>query len=244
MPFLAQPGKIAHMRNLGISGRVLSPTGLRERKKEATRDALSRAALDLAIDRGVDAITAELIAEAANVSTRTFHNYFSSKEDAILFVVNKSVEHVIDSFAARSPAEPVLDSLEAVLIDLVETSEALDHIVALTRLMAEHPTLIARQAGVHDTTSAAILAEIGRRTGTDPDVDLYPRLVYHAANAVSRAVIELHITNATKAAMSRRVLAETIREGFAHVRLGLPQPGPDPADAGALTSTTHAPRTE
>jgi AcrR family transcriptional regulator len=214
-------------------------TSLRERKKEATRDALSRAALDLAIDRGVDAVTAELIAEAANVSTRTFHNYFSSKEDAILFVANRSVGHVIDSFAARSPSEPVLDSLEAVLIDLVETSEALDHMVALTRLMAEHPALIARQAGVQDTTSAAILAEIGRRTGTDPDVDLYPRLVYHAANAVSRAVVELHITNNTVVAMSRQSLAETIRDGFTQIRRGLRQPGgPDLADAAAPDATT------
>ena len=214
---------------MGHSGMVVSSTGLRERKKEATRDALSRAALNLAIERGVDAVTAELIAEAANVSTRTFHNYFSSKEDAILFVANKSMDHVIDSFAARSPTEPVLDSLEAVLIDLAESSEALDYMVALTRLMAEHPTLIARQAGVHDTTSAAILTEIGRRTGTDPAVDLYPRLVYHAANAVSRAVVELHITNDTDVAISRQSLAETIREGFAQLRRGLAEVAPTPA---------------
>jgi AcrR family transcriptional regulator len=230
------------MRNISHGGKVLSSTGLRARKKEATRDALSRAALDLAIDRGVDAVTAELIADAANVSTRTFHNYFSSKEDAILFVVNKSVEHIIDSFAARSPAEPVLDSLEAVLIDLVESSADLDQMVALTRLMAEHPALIARQAGVHDTTSAAILAEIGRRTGTDPDVDLYPRLVYHAAHAVSRAVVELHITNDIDVGMSRQLFSETIRDGFAQVRRGLPQPGPDLADAAAPHVDHPSPR--
>jgi AcrR family transcriptional regulator len=202
----------------------MQPIGLRERKKVATKDALSQAALELALERGLHAVTADAIAEAADVSPRTFHNYFSSKEDAVLSTLDKMVHGVVESFIARDRAEPVLDSLEAVLIELVESS-GLDRIVAVTRLMAQHPTLIARQVATFDRTSDALLAEIGRRTGTDPAVDLYPRLVYHASTSVARAVVELHMTNnESDTAPTRRSLAAAIHDGFTQLRRGLPQP--------------------
>ena len=59
-------------------------TGLRERKKQATREALSWAALRLAVDRGLENVRVEDIAAEAGVSPRTFNNYFSSKYEAIL----------------------------------------------------------------------------------------------------------------------------------------------------------------
>src|SRR5215208_6054924 len=68
-------------------GTVLPMTdqlGLRERKKLATREALSHAAWRLMVQRGLDAVTPEAIAEAAQVSPRTFRNYFASREEAII----------------------------------------------------------------------------------------------------------------------------------------------------------------
>jgi AcrR family transcriptional regulator len=57
--------------------------GLRERKKLATRQALGAAAMRLAIERGLENVLVEDIAAAANVSPRTFSNYFASKYEAI-----------------------------------------------------------------------------------------------------------------------------------------------------------------
>src|SRR5580700_7578925 len=80
------------MRKFGYADRVMpvaaadhdhEPSGLRERKKVATRHALGVAAMRLAIDRGLDNVLVEDIAEAAGVSTRTFNNYFTSKHEAI-----------------------------------------------------------------------------------------------------------------------------------------------------------------
>jgi AcrR family transcriptional regulator len=199
--------------------------GLRERKKLATKDALSQAALDLALEQGLDHVTADAIAARAVVSTRTFHNYFAHKEEAILFVLEKGVRGVIESFARRDPAEPVVDSFEALFMELVESQSDFDRMVAVTRLMADHATLFARHVAVYDSTSDALLAEIGRRTGTDPAVDLYPRLAFQCANAVVRAATELHLDNADPDAETKRAtLVDAVRDGFAQLRLGLPQP--------------------
>jgi|RhiMethySRZTD1v2_1073278.scaffolds.fasta_scaffold945696_1 AcrR family transcriptional regulator len=197
--------------------------GLRERKKSATKDALSAAALELALERGLHGATAEAIAGAADVSTRTFHNYFANKEDAILFVLEKIVAGLVDAFAERDPREPILDSLEAVMVDSVESDGVFDRMIAVNRLMAQHPSLVARHVAVHDTTSDPLLSEIARRTGTDPAVDLYPRLVYQATNAVCRSAMELHIDRPLDAAALQNSLVAAFREGFRQLRRGLPQ---------------------
>ena len=56
---------------------------LRERKKRAPRDALRRSAVRLVASRGLAAVTVQDIAADADVSARTFFNYFPSKEDAV-----------------------------------------------------------------------------------------------------------------------------------------------------------------
>src|SRR5262245_3983248 len=73
----------------GVPGAVLLPdsgAGLRERKKVATRRALGIAAMRLAVERGLDNVLVEDIADAAGVSARTFNNYFASKNEAICAV--------------------------------------------------------------------------------------------------------------------------------------------------------------
>src|ERR1700712_4520395 len=60
---------------------------LRERKKRATREALQGAALRLALEHGPDNVRVEDIAQAAGVSSRTYNNYFSSREQAIVAAI-------------------------------------------------------------------------------------------------------------------------------------------------------------
>jgi AcrR family transcriptional regulator len=78
---------------------------LRERKKRATREALQAAALRLALERGPDNVRVEDVAEAAGVSPRTYNNYFSSREQAIVAAIAADrAAHVAAAVATR-PAE-------------------------------------------------------------------------------------------------------------------------------------------
>ena len=96
-------------------------TGLRERKKAQTRSAISTAVMLLALDRGLDAVTVDDIAAAANVSVRTFHNYFGSKEEALIAAWRSEFEVHLDELRARPADEPILVSLEHVLAGIART---------------------------------------------------------------------------------------------------------------------------
>jgi AcrR family transcriptional regulator len=74
-------------------------SGLRERKKLAVRQALGSAALRLAVEQGLENVTVEDITAEADVSLRTFGNYFSSKYEAICAI---GTEALAEAIAART----------------------------------------------------------------------------------------------------------------------------------------------
>lgn len=94
-------------------------SGLRERKKLATRTALADAALRLCVEHGLDGVTVEQVANEAGVSVRTFFNYFSSKEEAVVAGDVATAAAFVEAFAGRPAEEPVLRALHAALIEIV-----------------------------------------------------------------------------------------------------------------------------
>src|SRR5438477_2193491 len=106
-----------------------SPAGethasLRERKKLATRRSLRRAAFDLVAERGFAHVTVEDIAEAADVSPRTFFNYFASKEAALFGTDPDEAAALRERVARAAPGEPALGALRAIVADGVNTRAA------------------------------------------------------------------------------------------------------------------------
>jgi AcrR family transcriptional regulator len=161
-------------------------SGLRERKKQATREALSWAALRLVVERGWDGVLVEDIAAAAGVSPRTFNNYFSSKAEAIAFRHLDRFRQLADVLRERPAEEPLWDALRAAALAVIAPHEGPppDGWTAGVRLMTAHPAMIAEytKASVdgEQVLAEAIADRIGR---ADP---IYPRLVAAAVSAATR----------------------------------------------------------
>ncbi|MFF0311695.1 TetR family transcriptional regulator [Streptosporangium sp. NPDC004379] len=85
--------------------------GLRERKKQETRAALSWAAIRLVVERGLDAVRVEDIAAEVGVSPRTFNNYFSSKGEAIAARHLDRARRIAEELRARPESEPLWEAI-------------------------------------------------------------------------------------------------------------------------------------
>jgi AcrR family transcriptional regulator len=157
-------------------------TSRRERKKQATRQALHQAAFLLVEEHGLAAVTVEAIADRADVATRTFFNYFSSKEDAVLNRDPTRPERLRQALLERPAAEDALTALRRVLDDLVK-EQVLDgeRLLRRMRLVGSEPLLRATMAAMHDEVEEALVAGVADRTGQDAHFDLYPALVVSAA---------------------------------------------------------------
>jgi AcrR family transcriptional regulator len=145
-------------------GSAVGPASLRERKKAATRQALHAAVLELAVSKGFDAVTVESIADHANVSRRTFSNYFANKEEALLYGEQMRVERLLHDLRDR-PAEeaPWAALIHAGLTLAAELDEVDPRWLAQLRLVRRHPSLLARQVAAHATLERELAAEIARR---------------------------------------------------------------------------------
>lgn len=194
--------------------------GLRERKKAETRAALQDAALRLAGRHGVDKVSVEAIAEAAGVSPRTFFNYFSSKEDAIIGMSPALRPPVAEYLHARPADEPPLEALRQALQASVERlQEDPDRWTIRRRLVQDHPGLASRYAARLAETERDLVEEVGRRLGLDPERDTYPATVVGAALAATRVAMSIWQGHDDPSG-----LAVLIDEVFVHLASGLPPP--------------------
>jgi AcrR family transcriptional regulator len=171
--------------------------GLRERKKRATRLALSEAALRLALDRGLEQLTVEEISEAAGVSARTFFNYFSSKEHALLGdgLTPPPQEQVNATVIA---ARTVLDGLCQVVKGCVaDAAASREQFRMRWQLMEQHPALLPRlfarmedfRASLAAAVAARCRAEGSEQRGADA-TDAYPQLMASVAHATVRVAVD------------------------------------------------------
>lgn len=165
--------------------------GLRERKRIETRLALETAALDLALEVGVANLTVEQIAERANVSRRTFFNYFASKEDALVGEAGERpntdllVPHEVDE------AFDLLTTLRAAIHAFASVKGGSGTLLAKRmRVFATNPHLIhdqvARASDSLETYASALSAMLAGRLGTEPSAttDSHARLLLMICAAV------------------------------------------------------------
>ncbi|MEU6475419.1 TetR family transcriptional regulator [Streptomyces sp. NPDC047017] len=167
--------------------------GLRERKKQRTRDALLRAALEQFTTRGYERTTVDGIAEAVGVSQRTFFRYFPGKEEAA-FAVQEMVEaHFVEALRARPPQEAPLEALRRAVLEGWETiSEAVRSIVPVElylrmfQVIESTPVLLAAHLRRSVESEEQIARLLAAREGLDADTDPRPRLTVAAFGGVMR----------------------------------------------------------
>ena len=198
--------------------------GLRERKKTETRVAIQQAVLFLALGRGLDAVTADEIAAAANVSVRTFHNYFGSKEEALVAAWVSEFRVHVEALRDRPADEPILDALEHVFGEIASRmgkrpGEAEIHADLLWTSVA----MARRRSVLLDEAIRMVTDVVATRTGTDTATDVYPHLV--TAAAISAMVTAYQFTPPDGAAVDRGRL---LQEAFGLLRSGLQRGQPPP----------------
>ncbi|TMD49414.1 MAG: TetR family transcriptional regulator [Chloroflexi bacterium] len=152
-------------------------SGLRERKKQKTRESIQRAALRLFVKQGYEETTIEQIAAAAEISPSTFFNYFPTKEDVVLFDAYDPM--AIRMFLERPKDEPLNVVVRRVLEELAEVFQRdEDVILARGRLFLEVPELRSRMWEETERTLVIFNQILAERTGRRPD-DFEVRVTAH-----------------------------------------------------------------
>jgi TetR/AcrR family transcriptional regulator, regulator of mycofactocin system len=159
------------------------PEGLRERKKQRTRQQIIEAAMGLFAERGYHATTIADIAAAAEVAPRTFFSYFPSKEAVVFHNVDRDLDGLASALRDRLPGETAFDALRRWIDSMFDEFAAdQDEAVLRKRLCREDEGLANFQGGVMARISELLLEAIADDLGEPPDA-LRPRLVAAAAVA-------------------------------------------------------------
>jgi AcrR family transcriptional regulator len=201
-------------------------TGLRERKKEQTRRAISNAAHRLFLERGFEAVTVADVAREADVSEGTVFNYFPTKEDLFYGRMETFEAELIAAVRDRGPGRSVLAAFRDFVLEGgrgLSAPERADVIMQAARLIGDSPALQAREREIVAQSTnelAAVLAEASH--GAEADVEA--KAVAAALMGVQRALVE-HVRASVLAGKRGRALAASLRRqaerAFARLEGGL-----------------------
>ena len=175
-----------------------TPAGLRERKKQETRQLIADTARRLFAERGFEHVTVAEIARAADVSEKTVFNYFPTKEDLFYSRLEAFEEELLQAIREREPG----NSVGAAFADFLlrprgilslkgsgDNDAAARQLTEVTRVITESPALLARERQVFDRYRESLAALMADETGASPD-EVEPHAAAGALLAVHRALID------------------------------------------------------
>jgi AcrR family transcriptional regulator len=203
-------------------------TGLRERKKEQTRQRIAETARELFLERGFDRVTVAEIARAAEVSDKTVFNYFPTKEDLFYWQMESFADEMLETVRTREPGESVLAAFRRFLLSRrgllgQHDPDARERLTAITRMVTESPALLAREERILAGYTAALAGLIAGETGARP-ADVEPRVAATAMMGVHRSLIdytrERILAGEFGPRLSRDVRAQ-LKKAFARLEHGL-----------------------
>jgi AcrR family transcriptional regulator len=200
--------------------------GLRERKKERTRQQIAEAAHSLFVERGFDAVTVAEVARAADVSQGTVFNYFSTKEELFYGGMEVFEAQLVEAVRERPPGEPVPAAFQRFVLERSSrlAREEVAEVISLgARVIEGSPALQARERQIVAEYTEALADVIAEEQGSRSSrVEAWA--VANALMGVQRALVA-HVRSLVLAGVQGRKLAAEVRaEGkraFARLEAGL-----------------------
>ena len=169
-------------------------TGLRERKKQQTRELLAETARRLFTERGFERVSVAEIAREADVSEKTVFNYFPTKEDLVYWRLESFEDDLLETIRSRGAGESVLDAFGRFVRQPrgmlgQYDPEARERLAALTRMIVGSPSLLAREQQIFAGYTASLAALIADEVGSEPG-DVEPWVAANAMMGVHRRLID------------------------------------------------------
>jgi AcrR family transcriptional regulator len=222
---------------------VLAEMGLRERKKEQTRQLIAETAWRLFADRGFDRVTVAEVARQAEVAVATVFNYFPTKEDLFYSRLEAFGEHLVEAVVQRPAGEPALAAFRRALMRTggllaqVEAGDdqALERLRTMNRVIAASPSLQAREQRAINHTAAALAAHLAADTGAAGD-DVDAQVAANALVGIQRALVDYTRRRVLADEEPARIAADVralALEAFALLERGLGDYAPGPGPTGA-----------
>jgi AcrR family transcriptional regulator len=190
--------------------------GLRERKKQRTRERIVEAAFELFGERGFDGTTIADIADAADIAPRTFFSYFPSKDDVVFHDFEATHAMVASWLREREPGTNTIDALRAGLAGAQGDlgAESLREKRLRKRLVRENESLAAHSQHLMGKFAELIGEGVAQDLGDEPG-DLRPRLVAAAAAAAIAVIDDLPDEDAEHSVETLDSLLAFLRGGLA-----------------------------
>lgn len=184
--------------------------GLRETKKQATRQQISDHATRLFLARGFERTTIAEIAAAAGVAPKTVTNYFTRKEDLALDRQGEFVGSLAAAVASRRSGESALAALQRAFDAAVRDRDPVAGFSgpAFARMVAESPTLTAQLRRLHDQREVALVEALAEAEGKS-EVDIEVRAAGAVLGGVHRVLFQ-RIQELTVAGKGADAIADTV----------------------------------
>lgn len=191
------------------AGAIAAP-GLREVKKQATRQQISDHATRLFLAQGFEQATIAEIAAAAGVATKTVTNYFAHKEDLALDRQDEFVSSLSAAVASRCSGDSALGALRRAFDAAVKSQDPVAGFSGpeFARMVAQSPTLTAQLRRLHDQREVALVDALAGAVGEDR-ADVEVRIAGALLSAVHEVLFQ-RIQELTLDGASADVIVETV----------------------------------
>jgi AcrR family transcriptional regulator len=208
------------------AGFMSGEPGLRERKKQRTRELIAETARRLFAERSFDAVTVAEVARAAEVSEGTVFNYFPTKEDLFYGGMEAFEAELVDVVRQRRPGESVLGAFRGFVLErsgrLAEDDVA-ELIARAAGVIGASPALRAREREIVARYTDALAALLAAETGAG-DHDVEPWAVANALMGVQRALVAYVRAQVLGGRRGPKLAADTrsqARRAFVRLETGL-----------------------